>query len=326
VNASEFLRPRIRVLGLLTAAGFIAAAGTVAGWLGRWAWWLDLASHFRVQFAIVLVLLAIAYAWARKWRWTAGAAALACLNLAVVLPHLLPMAPAAPRNGKALRAMLINVNTQRGNPEAVLASIRAEKPDFLVLEEVDERWLTALAPAFDVFPCRAVETRDDNFGIGFFSRQPCAASRVITVGDAGVPSVLGRVDVDGAPLTVIGTHALPPGGPAYSRYRNDQLRKVAERVRAIRGPVLLLGDLNVSPWSPHFRDFLDASGLRDSSRGRGLHPTWPTFHPILRIPIDHCLHSDDIAIVSLRVAESVGSDHFPLVVDFTCMPPALGSP
>ena len=58
------------------------------------------------------------------------------------------------------------------------------------------------------------------------------------------------------------------------------------------------------------------TGLRDSSRGMGLQPTWPADIPLLWIPIDHCLYSDGIEIRGRRTGPDVGSDHFPLIVDF----------
>ncbi|MBU4198871.1 MAG: hypothetical protein KKG09_02950 [Verrucomicrobia bacterium] len=74
--------------------------------------------------------------------------------------------------------------------------------------------------------------------------------------------------------------------------------------------------MNVSPWSSHFRRLLRESGLQDSAQGRGVQPTWPTFSPLLLIPIDHCLHSPQIAIFKKQAGPSVGSDHYPVIVDF----------
>ena len=70
----------------------------------------------------------------------------------------------------------------------------------------------------------------------------------------------------------------------------------------------ILGDLNVSPWSPHFGGLLRESG-------RGVQATWPTNLAPMRIPIDHCLVSPDVSVVGRRVGPDVGSDHFPIVVD-----------
>ena len=86
--------------------------------------------------------------------------------------------------------------------------------------------------------------------------------------------------------------------------------------RGLPEPVLVLGDLNASPWSSHFRRFLRDSGLRDSAQGRGVQPTWPAGMPWLWIPIDHCLHSPQLQVVARHVGPNLGSDHYPVVVDF----------
>ena len=76
-----------------------------------------------------------------------------------------------------------------------------------------------------------------------------------------------------------------------------------------------MGDLNVSPWSAEFRQLLKDSQLRDSTKGFGLQPTWPTHVRLMQIPIDHLLYSSDIKIIDRRVGPNIGSDHYPLIVD-----------
>jgi endonuclease/exonuclease/phosphatase (EEP) superfamily protein YafD len=78
----------------------------------------------------------------------------------------------------------------------------------------------------------------------------------------------------------------------------------------------MVGDFNVTPWSPLFADLLRDSGLADSCRGFGWQPTWPTRLPAMfRIPIDHCLHGAGVAIVDRRVGPEIGSDHLPLLLE-----------
>jgi len=81
-------------------------------------------------------------------------------------------------------------------------------------------------------------------------------------------------------------------------------------------PLLLLGDLNVTPWNHHFKKLLRHTGLKDSTQGYGVQPTWPTYYPWLWIPIDHCLYSSSIHVVGRKVGEHVGSDHYPVIIDF----------
>jgi endonuclease/exonuclease/phosphatase (EEP) superfamily protein YafD len=81
------------------------------------------------------------------------------------------------------------------------------------------------------------------------------------------------------------------------------------------GPVVVAGDLNMSPWSPFFSRLVKASGLTDSEPGFGFQPTWPTYQPILYLPLDHVLVSRDVIVADRRTAADVGSDHLPVVID-----------
>lgn len=316
---------RIRPWGLLGAAGFCAAILSLAGFLGAFAWWLEIASHFRVQYALGFLLLAAVFALGRRKRQALLALALAALNALPVARFLLPPAAPSVPSAPPYRAMLLNVNTVYGDPARVRALLAAARPDLLVLEEINPRWLQALAPILDTYPYRHAEPRHDNFGIGLFSRFPLARVRTEPFGIVNVPSLFADVDLDGHPLAVIATHPLPPGSALMARERNAQLDWIARRAAQTPGPRLLLGDLNVSPWSPVYRRFLAASGLHDSARGRSIRPTWPARLPLLWIPLDHILHSPSIAIHSRTVGPNTGSDHLPVAIDFS-LPPASPLP
>ena len=99
--------------------------------------------------------------------------------------------------------------------------------------------------------------------------------------------------------------------------RNDHLDSLANTSRLIQGPVMLIGDLNLSTWSPYFDDLIKTSGLKDSRKGFGIQATWPVKFPLLRIPIDHCLVSPSVSISNWARGPDIGSDHFPIIIDFT---------
>ncbi|MEL6340871.1 MAG: endonuclease/exonuclease/phosphatase family protein [Myxococcota bacterium] len=115
-------------------------------------------------------------------------------------------------------------------------------------------------------------------------------------------------------LLLIATHPIPPIGPDETLARNAQLVELGKKAAESERPVLLVGDLNTTPFSPSFSDLLRHGGFRDSARGHGYAPTWPTFFLPLSIPIDHALHSSNVEIVDRRVGPNIGSDHYPLVV------------
>lgn len=123
-------------------------------------------------------------------------------------------------------------------------------------------------------------------------------------------------------LTLIGMHAqmpLAPPGPAGAK-RDRQLLAVAELARqAPNGRVLLIGDLNATPWSPGFRAMLEASGLRDTAPMlglAGLAPTWPSWLPgWLGLNIDHALIGRGLTLRQRGLVDDPASDHRALWVE-----------
>jgi endonuclease/exonuclease/phosphatase (EEP) superfamily protein YafD len=269
-----------------------------------------------VQYFLGLSAAALLLLFPRQYRLAAVFGALAAVNLALVLPLFFGKAPPPATGRPPLRALLINVNTWHGNPAEVAAAIRRFRPDILVLEEVSAKWLADLGPVLADYRHAEQAPRNDNFGIALFSRYPFIQSCLAFIGPAEVPSVLAEIETPQGVCTVLATHPLPPAGREYSRCRNEQLAELPVWVKRASSPVLLLGDLNVTPWNYYFRRLLREAGLQDSARGRGVQPTWPASNPLLRIPLDHGLCSPEIRIVSREVGPPVGSDHFPVIVDF----------
>ena len=300
---------------LLVLAGAGVSLCTLLGFMGRFSWVLDLFAHFRVQYLFLLLLAIAVLLLGRKFRPALIFLAFAALNLMEVAPFYASRPSMADREMPSHRAMLINVNTHIGNPALVTQVVTEADPDVLILQEINARWIDQLSDLANRFPYKVVEGREDNFGIGLYSKLPLQDSDVLHLGKAQVPSIQTNVMVDDAPVTVIATHPVPPAGRQRSAWRNDQLAELAGAIPSEK-PVILIGDLNATPWSHHFRRLVRESGLKDSARGFGVQPTWPTFIAPLSIPIDHCLHSDDILIHDRRIGEDVASDHFPVIVDF----------
>jgi endonuclease/exonuclease/phosphatase (EEP) superfamily protein YafD len=196
----------------------------------------------------------------------------------------------------------------------VQAYILQQRPDFVVLEEVNAKWIDSLARVGELLPYSRVEPRDDNFGIALFSKFPLVNSETITTG-AGIPTLIASIQLPNAEFRLIATHPLPPIGRVYSHQRNQQLSRLADYCQ-LSTPVILMGDLNTTPWNTHFQRLVKKSGLLDSSVGRGLQPSWPSQNALTRIPIDHFLHSDQVKVHRRSIGPYVGSDHFPLVVEF----------
>jgi endonuclease/exonuclease/phosphatase (EEP) superfamily protein YafD len=312
---TSFFSLSIKPWGLFTAAGVIASIATVLGFLGRFSWFLDLLSHFRVQYLFGLLVLGVLLLAGRCRTTAAVFLILASVNLAVVLPLYFGKANKPEGASPAMRAMLLNVNTRLGDANRVRSVVTEANPDILILEEISASWMSDLTWLTNSYPHSLAQPREDNFGIGLFSKLPLAEAEVVYIGGAEVPSIGATASTRETRLRVIATHPLPPAGRDYSRWRNEHLEQLPDYVRSPHA-ILLLGDLNVTPWNYHFRRLLARTGLCDSAKGFGVQPTWPNVNPLLWIPIDHCLHSADITVIDRRVGENVSSDHYPVIVDF----------
>lgn len=304
----------LSVVGIVDVVAIGLAVATVLGFLGRLFWFFDLFAHFRVQYMqICLVLIGISL-WKRRNKRAVALVLLACLNYAFVLP--LYFGKPAPPTEKPMRAMLMNLNASNGNTEQVLNAIRETNPDLLLLEEVTAKWAEELSALNNDYKFRIAKTREDYFGIMLLSKHPLKNEEVVEIGNAGLPSIIADVYLPKGEISIVGTHPVPPIGSVYSKHRNNQLMDLPYVAANQKHPVLLIGDLNVTPFSYWFRR-VSEMGLKNSMKGFGFQPTWPAQLPFLKIPIDHALHSEEIIIHNRMVGDNVGSDHLPVIVDFS---------
>lgn len=323
------LKTKVRVSGLLFAAGCLAGLATVAGFFGAWWWRLDLFSHFRVQYAAALIAAAAAAAMLRRRAWFAGFVLLCAINVALALPLYIGTGRARlPEGtpGARGRILMLNVHTSCLAHDRVLALVREHDPDVVVLAEVNARWIAALSELAATHTNTVLCPAEDNFGLALYSRLPMRDGREIILGQAGVSSIEAQCELGGRPFRILATHTLPPVSRDWAALRNQQLEEAAEYCRRVTAPMVLVGDLNATPWSHGFRLLRDGSGLRDSAPGFGLQASWPAHNVLMRIPIDHCLVSDCVRVLGRRIGRATGSDHLPVILDFDLAGAAKGGP
>ncbi len=311
---------RLTLWGLLEVGTVLAFLATVTGFLGRLWWIFELTSHFRLHLALALGALAAIWALKRRWRLAAIGGAVAAVNAVLVLNLLWPLDNPVATAGPQLRLVTLNVHTANERSDLVLEFLRRIDADVVQLIEVNERWMIDLGSLHTNYPHLIAEPREDNFGIVLFSRLPLTNSEVVEFGKAEVPSITATIAVGGQDIFLLGTHLLPPGSAENARLRNEQLKEIAARIRRCALPAIVLGDLNCTPWSPYFGELLRDSGLKNTSRGRGLFGSWPAWLPLARISLDHCLVTPAIHVINKQLGPPVGSDHLPLVIELQILP------
>jgi endonuclease/exonuclease/phosphatase family metal-dependent hydrolase len=154
------------------------------------------------------------------------------------------------------------------------------------------------------------------------SREPPSAFQTVELSPSGVRAYLLTFARGNTTLTVLGTHLNWPLGRRVSEARNAQLAAIAELARRHPDPLVVLGDLNITPFSPHFSRTLRDGGLKLCAPGAGLAPTWPARVVPLYIAIDHCLASAGVQAWNFRTGDYLGSDHYPISVEVAPLQPA----
>jgi endonuclease/exonuclease/phosphatase (EEP) superfamily protein YafD len=294
--------------GLMVVVVLAAVAGTF-GSLGYLAWWLELFAHFRPQYALCLALAGIGLVLLGRTGVGVAALVLATVNAAPVL-HYFRAPPASPVDaGPEIRALLANVYFRNGHHEEVLDYVRSARPDVAVFLEVTPAWSEALQQLAGDLPYQAYAGE-----IFVASRKPLLGLSAMPLAPVGAMAVSFLFETGVGPVTIIGAHANWPLGPRIAASRNRELSMLAEFAREVSGPVVLLGDLNVTAFSPVFPLLLARAGLADCAAGRGYHPTWPAWFPPLYMQIDHCLAGNGLAVTNFTTGPYIGSDHYPVEV------------
>jgi endonuclease/exonuclease/phosphatase (EEP) superfamily protein YafD len=283
-------------------------------------WWVfDLFTHFRLQYFLAAVILAVVALAVRAYPMAAVLAAVA-LGHGLVIKSLWlgESVPEDGREGLPLRVIAANVYDGNHTPDKVLDFVRRHEGDIVILIDAKrERWQTVLADIGALYPHRAPAAWREGTPIILFSRYPVLRHESIQLPGGERPYLEVDLAINERVVTVLGVHPASPTltDASDSWERNRSLNHIGRSIRDRERPLIVAGDFNITPFSPHFRDLIAVSGLHNTAQGQGWIPTWPrAFWPV-RVPIDHVLVRGPFAVHSLTRGPSIGSDHFPIIAD-----------
>lgn len=306
---------KARATGLLQAGALVTAIFSVATLGSHLHRYLELFSHFRLQYLAIAALLAFILFALNSRRWAALMLTVTVLNVVPVYPWYVAGAQASVPNQASLRLLLSNVYAGNDDLAALVDLVASEQADIVFLQEITPRQSRDLVALRDRLDYSLNIPREDNFGIAVLSRLPFKVARVIQSPPHDYPTLVVEIVAGGTPVTFVTTHPVPPLGKRGYTGRNEQLASIAELVNGLAGAHVLIGDLNTSMWGHHYDQLIESTGLVNARYGFGVQPSWPTGLPFAMIPIDHCLVSPELSVVDVRTGPDIGSDHLPLIVD-----------
>lgn len=309
-------RPTSTVANLIgafvTLIALVLVFLTVVGFLGSIWWGFDLAAHFRVQYAALLVPV-VAVLTGLRWRRTAVLTAIALVvNLVLFVPLYLA-SPIAAEGSATLEILSFNVTASNPERASVIGYLAASDADIIFLHESSTDWEDALSRSD--LPYRMVSAREPGsvFGTLALVGEDTEAN-VIPLGDFGQLSVEVIAELGGEEIRVLGSHPLSPTSSTRARARDEQLRAIGKWAAGQSVPVVVTGDFNASTWSRGFSLVTREADLVNSQKGFGVQASWPAGYPLFGVPIDHLVHSPELTTVDRHLGEDLGSDHFSLFV------------
>jgi len=279
--------------------------------------YLELATHFRLQYALLSVTCILLLINAHSWKLLPVAVCCALLNSMYILPYYSQeISPVSYAAATRLRLMQANVLGSNQKYAALIGTIKAAHPDIVVLQELTDEWWNQIQALTSEYPFSKAAPRPGGSGMGILSRYPLEKVDVLALDSSTHLALLATVKVEGAAVSILCLHPPTPVRSDKFLNRNQQFTQAAAIMKGISGVRVIIGDLNTTMWSPYFKDLIRESGLRDARIGFGIINTWPMpLPPFLQIPIDHCLVSEDVAVSGIGTGKRTGSDHRALIVD-----------
>jgi endonuclease/exonuclease/phosphatase (EEP) superfamily protein YafD len=306
--------------GLLPALGIVALmpalAVGLAGISGHGHRWIDLLAQFTAPAALFALAVATGLAVLRGFRMAVAALAVAALAGTSALEQARPADRPVPAVG-APTVRLYSANLWVGNADvaAIRDSLRAARPDLVILIEAADAPVAALEELLPDHPHRVMSPRarwrDGGTRTVIASRWPLGRLQELS----GLHAASVRAETPLGSVRLTAAHLTRPWPYQVQWEQIRQSGALARQVRAGDGPQIVAGDFNSVSTARIGDGFRADSGLIPAPAFPG---TWPAQLPApLGISIDHVWISPDLAVVERRLGRPTGSDHRPVVTVLT---------
>lgn len=312
----------------------LAIIFTTLSLAGRKWWVFALMEHPRVQYSLILVIALFVSLFTLKKRiniWTILCSIALSSNLILIFPLFIPpnltSTQALNTSPQTIRVIHATLDSKQPDATKAIEYLNKQKTDILFLLEVTPQSLIQLKKGLTNYRLIAAQPKYISHGIAWFVAQqqtkPIEPKRFGFISlpkDNNRPLLRARISYNDREITLLCFHVISPRNAktvAYQEIEFDALAKWSQRIQNGKQDLVVIGDFNSTPWYGLFRKLVSQSGLINSQRGFGIQTTWHSvLPPILRIPIDHCLHSKSLTTIRRFTGSDIGSDHLPLFVEF----------
>lgn len=291
-------------------------------------WWIRVFDYPRIQKLIIILLLMLFWVLLRhsisKLESTCFILLLASASIFLFF-KVIPFSPFGEKMietvefdpESSIHILVGNVYQENTAHQKVLTLVQDTNPDIVFLVETDSKWENGLKQLEELYPHQLKLPMDNTYGLLLYSKLALLKHEVHHLIDEEIPSIELEVELkNGSRIRIYGIHPTPPV-PTHnptSTDRDAEILIVGKKVKNSNMPSLVIGDLNDVAWSYSTELFLKISEMADPRRGRGAFNTFHAKIPFLRWPLDHVFLSKHFGLVSMKVHDSIGSDHFPISI------------
>lgn len=298
---------------------FVVAVGATVGVLiSSFGYPFELFTHLSVQIFILSLVSFVLFILIKNYQYGVFALALVLFHLSFVAPVIIPFQSTASAEDRDYRILVANVLYKNDEHQLLLDVVEEKDPDFIVVVEGTWRWKTALESLEQTY--RFERSPQYIFGgarIFLYSKVAFELVDVDVQYSYNRPLLVVRILDPEKPFLLVATHPYPPNLPNTYAMRNQQKQELSEFIQQQNEPLIVAGDLNNTVWSPHFQKFLRENSLKNARDGFGWNPSWRPEESFIKIPIDHILYKGDFQFHDFSNVTDIGSDHYPIVADFS---------
>ena len=213
-----------------------------------------------------------------------------------------------------IRLMVFNVNhkNQIKNFEILQKQILFEKPNIILFQEVSPQAQDKLKSLESFYQYKiGPNNPTSSFASIILSNYALKENKVVDHF-----ALVTNVIMDGMELKIIGYHLYPSFNQTFFNLAINQTKYLKTLVKNINQNLILMGDLNMTPASKRFTNFLKETNLYTYTSYKNPTFTWPTFLPgYFGIQVDHVLFSKNFKMIRKKTIDYFESDHRPLIVD-----------
>jgi endonuclease/exonuclease/phosphatase (EEP) superfamily protein YafD len=306
---------------IITLIIFVLVA-TILSTLSTVHWFAELFSHFTPYYAVFALFCAFGLALLHSWRWAAVAIALLLWHSTPLVRALLPEdTPTKIATTRQFTVFHFNVGLHHESPQRIMSYLaqHAREIDVVVLLEASNHFDAELDEIESIFPHQIRYLLDSPFGIALLSKHMIDFGTVALQPSPLHPHIEATIKLPerDTPLALYAVHAPPPISSEMADARNAKLMHIARKAATqAKATPVVVGDFNLTPWSPYFLRFITQSGLRNARTPHHFGHTWPVIfnNATFGIAIDHSFAHPTLPLIKRTIGPDLGSDHLPVTV------------